>query len=215
MNEVVYCISGLGADQRIFDNLRLEGYELRYIPWVVPTKNESLEHYAQRMIDGFDLDHAALIGVSFGGMLGIEIAKKVPLKKLFIISSIKTRNELPRWMQWSGKLRLNKLVPTRSFRFADQLNDKRLGVSNSAERQMVRAYRRAANPVYVQWAINQVVNWKNEWTPDHLTHIHGDSDKMFPITRITAHHLIPGGTHMMIYNRAADIARIIGEELHQ
>jgi hypothetical protein len=36
-------------------------------------------------------------------------------------------------------------------------------------------------------------------------HIHGDNDKIFPVKKIKPTHIIEGGTHMMIYNRAKEI----------
>lgn len=213
MSKTIYCISGLGADEKIFSNLAINGYELQHIPWLRPQKRETLHHYASRMAEPIKDPNSLLIGVSFGGMLSIEIAKQIPLKKIFIISSIKSVAELPQWMKLVGKMQLNKFLPIRSFKFTEKLDNDRLGVSNEEERQMVLAYRRSSDQVYVNWAVNQVLNWKNDWQPEGLVHIHGDKDKMFPIKKINAHHVIKDGTHLMIYNRAKEIARCIEQEL--
>jgi hypothetical protein len=58
-----------------------------------------------------------------------------------------------------------------------------------------------------------VVNWKNNWQPDDLVHIHGDKDKIFPIKKISSAHIVKEGTHMMIYNRAKEIGNYIEKEL--
>ena len=29
----IYCLSGLGTDEKVFANLNIEGYTLEYIPW--------------------------------------------------------------------------------------------------------------------------------------------------------------------------------------
>lgn len=213
MHKTIYCISGLGADEKVFRNLHFRGYKMKYIPWLVPEKREKINAYASRMAAHITEESPVLLGVSFGGMMGIEIAKQLPMKKLFIISSIKNTVELPGWMKVVGKMQLNKFLPTRSYKFTEKLDNDRLGVSNEEEKMMVRDYRRNADPVYVNWAIDQVLNWKNGWHPDYLVHIHGDRDKMFPIKRINATHVISGGTHMMIYNRAAEISHCIEKEL--
>ena len=209
----IYCISGLGADEKVFSNLQMKGHELRYIPWLLPHKNERLDLYAKRMAEQIKDDSPVLIGVSFGGMVGIEIAKQIPLQKLFIISSIKSVNELPRWMKVAGTMKLNKLLPLQSYRYSEKIDSNRLGISNKEEREMVRAYRKSANPVYLHWAIDKVVNWKNNWHPDNLVHIHGDKDKIFPIKKINPSHIVKEGTHMMIYNRAGEISAYIEKEL--
>lgn len=213
MTQTIYCISGLGADERIFANLSMEGYRVKHIPWLRPHKGEHIETYALRMAAVIKEENAILLGVSFGGMIGIEIARKLPLKKLILVSSIKSTSELPRWMKVAGKLKLNRIVPLRSFTFTEKIDNNRLGVSNEEERQMVRAYRRSADSVYVEWAIHQILNWKNDWQPGNLVHVHGDKDKIFPLKKISTTHIIKDGTHFMIYNRAEEISKIIMTEL--
>ena len=51
-------------------------------------------------------------------------------------------------------------------------------MSNEEEKLLVQGYRKIADPIYVDWAINEVVNWKNSWQPENLVHIHGDKDKI-------------------------------------
>src|SRR5450432_139063 len=206
MKQVIYCISGLGADEKIFSNLHFRGYELKYIPWLRPHKNEKIAAYARRMAACIEHSSPVLLGVSFGGMIGIEIARQMPVKKLILISSIKSSAELPRWMKVAGKLKLNKILPVRSYTFTEKIDNRRLGVSNEEEKLMARAYRRSADSVYINWAIHQVLNWSNNWQPDHITHLHGENDRIFPVKKITGAHIIKGGTHMMIYNRAGEIS---------
>ena len=213
MKKPIYCISGLGADEKIFANLHIKGYELRYIPWIRPHKKESIEGYAKRMSEYIKEDSAVLLGVSFGGMMGIEIAKQIPLQKLIIVSSIKSGRELPRWMKAAGTLKLDKLLPTRIHKYTETIGNSRLGVSNKEEKEMVRAYRRNADLVFVDWAITQILNWKNDWQPDNIFHIHGDRDKIFPVKKINPTCIIKDGTHMLIYNRAGEISELIGNVL--
>jgi esterase/lipase len=213
MKKHIYCISGLGADEKIFTNLHIKGYELRYIPWIRPHKKEQIEGYAKRMREYIKEDSAVLLGVSFGGMMGIEIAKQMPLHKLIIVSSIKSSGEMPRWMKAAGTLKLHKLLPTRLHRYTEKIDNVRLGVSTKEEKEMVRAYRKNADLVFVDWAIHQILNWKNDWQPDNIIHIHGDRDKIFSVKKSNPTCIIKDGTHMMIYNRAREISELIGSEL--
>jgi pimeloyl-ACP methyl ester carboxylesterase len=213
MKRRIYCISGLGTDEKIFSNLQMNEYELRFIPWIIPHKNERIDRYAARMAELIKEDSPILLGVSFGGMIGIEIAKKMPLQKLILVSSVKTVIELPRWMKLAGNLQLNKLLPIRSNKLTEKIDNSRLGVSNEEEREMVKAYRKNANKVYLTWAVHQVINWKNDWQPDNIIHIHGDKDRIFPIKKIQPTHIIKEGTHMIIYNRAREVGACIEKEL--
>jgi esterase/lipase len=214
MQHTIHCISGLGADEKVFKNLSVNGFSLQYVHWLKPNKKEKIEAYAARMAAQIKEPSPVILGVSFGGMMGIEIAKLREVKKLFIISSIKSVTELPSWMRVVGKMQLNKLLPTRSYKYTEKVDNNRLGVSTEEEREMVRAYRRNADPQYLEWAINEVVNWKNNWQPENIVHIHGDKDKIFPVKKVNAHYIVKEGTHMMIYNRANEIGTYIEEKLN-
>ena len=213
MKKTIYCISGLGADEKAFSNLQLKDYELKYIPWLRPHKNEKIEEYAKRMSGQIRHESPVLLGLSFGGMIGIEIAKQIPVQKLIIISAVKSTSELPRWMKVAGALYLNKLLPTGSYKLTEKIDNARLGVTTQEEMEMVKNYRRIADPVYMQWAISKVFNWKNQWHPQNIIHIHGDKDRVFPVRKVKPHHIIKDGTHIMIYNRAREISEVISGEL--
>ncbi len=213
MPKTIYCISGLGADEKIFTNLQVSGYEFKYIPWLQPAPKENIRDYAKRMAAPIIPEAPILLGVSFGGMMGIEIAKQLPLQKLIIVSSIKSTAELPGWMKVAGSLKLNKIFPIRPYKLLEKIDNNRLGISSPEEKEMVRAYRKKVDPVYFHWAIHEILNWKNDWQPENLLHIHGDKDKIFPIKRINHTCVIKNGTHMMIYNRAKEIGRYIEQEL--
>lgn len=210
MEPTIYCISGLGADERIFSKLIIKGYRLQHIPWLPPVVNESIEAYASRMAVPIQEENAILVGVSFGGMMAIEIAKQKTISKVIIISSVKSAAELPVWMRAAGKIRLNRMFSlVRPLSLIEGIANKRLGAFTQEEKEIARAYRKAANEAYVQWAVDQIVNWKNTWQPEGLLHIHGDADKIFPIQKIAQPVRIQGGTHFMVFNKADEISQKI------
>jgi pimeloyl-ACP methyl ester carboxylesterase len=203
----------MGADEKIFAKFQLNGYELKHIPWLRPDNRETIESYARRMAAFIPEENPILLGVSFGGMVAIEIARQQQVQKLILVSSIKSAAELPRWMRIAGILRLNRLVPIHSYKMAGAIGNLRLGVTNEEEKKIVRDYRRSADPVYVKWAINQVINWKNKWIPDQLIHIHGDRDHIFPVKKIKDAFVVKNATHMLIYNRAQEVSDFILKHL--
>lgn len=211
----IYCISGLGADERAFSKLRLPGYELKVIPWLMPEQDESIESYAARMRAGIEEENPVLMGLSFGGMICTEIAKQVPVKKLIIISSIKSSDELPAWMKIVAKLRLHKIVPLKSSKLTEPIQNIMLGADSAEEKMIAAAYRKKVNITYTNWAVNQAINWKNSWQHPATVHIHGDVDRMFPIKNIKPDFTIKNGGHFMIMNKAADVSRCINTILQQ
>ncbi|MEP7144418.1 MAG: alpha/beta hydrolase [Ferruginibacter sp.] len=203
--KTIYCISGLGADNRAFSRLKPDGYQIVCLPWLTPLLNESITAYATRMSKAITADNPVLMGLSFGGMMSIEIAKLLPAEKVILISSIKSRNELPRWMKAAGTLRLNRIFPMRSTKLTEPIQNRFIGISSTEDIEMVRSYRKNAPQVYLDWAINEVLRWRNEWQPPTLFHVHGDADKIFPINNLAPTHIIKEGGHFMIMNKAAEV----------
>jgi len=211
--KTIYFISGLGADERAFSRLNIPGYLLIHLPWVMPLKNETIQGYARRMMKGISVENPILMGLSFGGMMSIEIAKLIKVEKVFLISSISTAKDLPPFLKYCGKFKLNKLFSMRSFKIFDPIQNFFLGVTGEDEKQMVRNYRKNSPVEYNNWAINEVVNWRNAWQPATLYHIHGDNDKTFPIKYVSPNYIVKSGGHFMIMNKAAEVSEYINKAL--
>ena len=209
----IYCISGFGADERVFSKLDFGDHPIHFISWLTPVKKESIEQYAKRMGEKIQHDNPILLGLSFGGIMCIEIAKIIKTHKVILISSIKSFREMPLWMRLAAKSKLNKFFPLKSFRIIEPIENYNLGIENRDELKLVREYRRNIGQQYTKWAIHQILHWKNEWQPGDLIHIHGDKDHIFPIKNIKADYIIPGGGHFMIMNRAEKVNGIIKELL--
>ncbi len=68
----------MGVNESLYRNLKLNDCAIFHIKWLTPFKNETLPDYAMRLSKQIDTTQPfALIGVSFGGMVCIEIAKKL------------------------------------------------------------------------------------------------------------------------------------------
>jgi pimeloyl-ACP methyl ester carboxylesterase len=207
---IIYCISGLGADERAFSKLTIIGYQLKVIPWLNPLANETIEQYATRMREPIIEENPILMGLSFGGMICTEIAKQITVQKIILISSIKSLHELPFWMKAIATLKLNKVVPLkRTSKFSEAVQNLFLGISTAEEKAVVAVSRKKDNKAYIYWAVNQVINWKNNWQHECTFHIHGDADRMFPIKKVKATYIIKKAGHFMIMNRAEEVSRYI------
>ena len=211
----LYCIPGFGVDDKIFGNLKLNA-DLHFMNWLDPLPKESLKAYAARMASEITDDEPVIVGISFGGMIAVEIAKIRPVKQIILISSTKLRSELPKHLRTIGLLRLDKLFPVKKVQQSDrfyEVANRRLGAITPEEKQFANSYRKTANLNYVNWSFDKILNWKNKECPDNTIHIHGNKDKIFPIKYIQPTHVIENGTHMMVWNRADEISRIINEAL--
>ncbi len=179
----------------------------------MPQPKELLTNYAERMRAGIKEENPILMGLSFGGMICTEIAKQIPVKKIIIISSIKSSKELPWWMRSVAKLGINKIIPMRSSKITQPIQNRMLGVKSEEEKTLVASLRREADLPYTNWAVNQAINWKNDWQHPNIFHIHGDDDNMFPIKYVKADYTIKKGGHFMIMNKAAEVSACINSIL--
>ena len=115
MNKIpVYFMPGLAASATIFERIELpkDTFEIYLLEWFVPEKQETLQSYASKMAEKVVHKEAVLIGVSFGGILVQEMAQFLTLKKLIIVSSVKSNTELPRRMKLAKTTKAYKLLPT-------------------------------------------------------------------------------------------------------
>ena len=86
-------------------------------------------------------------------------------------------------------------------------------VTNDSELRLVNSYRKKLDAVYFSSAVHQVLNWKNNWYPENIIHIHGEKDKIFPVRKLKPTHVIKDGSHIMILNKADELSSFINSVL--
>jgi pimeloyl-ACP methyl ester carboxylesterase len=213
--QAVYCISGLGADERIFKKLRLNNAEVHFMQWIAPEKNESIGVYASRLKEQIRHYDPILMGVSFGGMMAIEVARIISAKTVILISSIRSHHQLPLWMKGLGATGADRLLPRQNLesnpflKMIRPIEDYFLGVTSEEEKKIADEYREHIDPQLLKWSIKQVLNWKNDWTPENLYHLHGSEDHIFPVKRSNPTHVIPRAGHFMVMTHHNEVSKIL------
>ena len=194
---------GLAASSTIFEKIKLpeEIFEIHLLDWIMPEKAETLKNYAERMSKFVKHNKAVLIGVSFGGILVQEMAQFLELRKIIIISSVKSNKELPSRMKIARTTKAYKLIPTSLLSNVDALAKYAFGTMIKERLKMYKKYLTMSDKVYLDWAIEQVVCWERTIVDNNVIHIHGDNDSVFPVQNIKDFINVKAGTHIMIVNR--------------
>ena len=213
----IYCISGLGADHRLFDNLQLNNAQLHFIDWILPAETDTLQTYAQLLATQIKHPEIVLMGVSFGGMLATAIttfAQQHPqpysIKKTIIISSCKSPAELPLLMKWAGKLGLHRIMPYKLILRSASLNRFLFDLRSRQEELYLKLQMLQGNtPEIIERSINLILTWIGDPEPTHLVHIHGNADRLLTPANIKADFWIEDGGHFMVWNKAPEISVII------
>ncbi|OJW84314.1 MAG: hypothetical protein BGO69_11175 [Bacteroidetes bacterium 46-16] len=210
----VYCLSGLGADRRIFQKLELKDTELVHIPWVPVDRHDEIACYAQKMSAQIPGDDPVILGVSFGGMLAVEIAKLRKTKKIFIVSSAKTKEEIAGsgggFLQFLVKY---NMLPAGLMKIPNSIMFRKFGAETDDEKALLTSILKDTDTHFVKWAFKAMQIWENTTYDPAITHIHGTDDHIILPEHVSPNYWIQGGTHLMIYNKAEEIAGIINTYL--
>ncbi|WP_052055252.1 alpha/beta hydrolase [Myxosarcina sp. GI1] len=210
----IYCVSGLGADDRVFQQLEFEGYQPVHIRWVEPEPRESIADYAKRLTAQIKSEKPILIGLSFGGLIAIEIAKQIEVEKVILVSSAKNKREIPLYFRLFRWFPVHRLIPLKSLlRFVYWLAYWFFSLETVDEQKLLRAILSDTDAHFLKWAVHRVVIWNNEEVPEHICHLHGTRDRVFPISFVNADWQIEKGGHLMIMNRASQISALISKVL--
>jgi len=212
MQRNLYCFSGLGADEKLYDNISIKGFTLQHIRWLPYNKKESLPDYAARLAEQIKEPKPVLLGVSFGGMLAQEAAAVLKAKQTVIISSIQNAAHFPFYYHWANGLKITDWMPSQLFTTSSPLADYLFGAETEADKKLLRHFMRTADAGFIQWALWAIINWKNKNTPNNLTHIHGTKDRIIPLPP-NVQYTIKGGGHLIVYNRAAAINTVLNNVL--
>lgn len=195
----IYCMPGMAASPKIFEYLKFPmNFQIHLLSWIPPIKDEPLSDYAKRMCKRVVHKNPILLGVSFGGILVQEMAKYVSAKKIVIVSSIKSRGELPLPMKMAKRTNAHKLLPTQWIENIDNLTIFAFGKGIKKRVALYQRYLSERNSEYLDWAINALVRWDQNKFSNKLIHIHGDSDSVFPIKNLINPFFKIKGGHAII-----------------
>jgi pimeloyl-ACP methyl ester carboxylesterase len=205
--------SGMAADASILAPQMAAFPNLLVPEWPQPIEDESLSEYCERLAEKLRPHGAVAIGgVSFGGIVALEVAQFLKPPCVILIASVRGPSEMPwriralgpflplltfmpiRWMQW-----LAGAAPLWSSVFAG----------------VVKQFRQA-DPVTLRWSIRQIFHWKQAATlACPLFQIHGDRDFVFPVSKTKPQVIVQGGGHLISVTRGRQVNEFVQSCLEQ
>lgn len=206
----IYFVSGLGADARVFHLLEIEGYRPVHLSWVEPKRGEAIGDYAKRFATQIHSKKPIIIGLSFGGIMAVEVAKQIEVEKVILISSAKHQQEVPLYFRLCRWCPLHRIFPFKSLLWAGYwLAYWFFSLETVHERQLLKAILLDTDAHFFKWALHQVVTWRNEEIPEQLYQVHGNRDRVFPLRWVEADFVINNAGHFMVLNRAREVSTLI------
>jgi len=215
LTKELYIFSGLGADERVFQRLDFSGFSTTFIKWIVPQNKETIENYATRLLDQITTTKPTLIGLSFGGLMAVEVAKQIDTEKVILIASAKTKKEIPFYYRFAGQFGLHKLLPTRLLKSSNFITYWFFGTNSTFDKELLKQILIDTDPTFLKWAIDQVTRWTNQTLTKNIYHIHGTSDKILPLSFVKCNSTIKNGGHLMTLDKASELNQILKQQLKQ
>jgi hypothetical protein len=210
----VYAIPGLNTTKELFRYLSLKDVELVVLEWPAPVRGETMPSYAQRFARQIDTSKPFyLLGVSFGGMLCVELSQLLSPKKTFLISSAKSPSEFPPSFPVMRLLRLHLMITEKMYMRMIPRSRKWIGFEKDFLPEFIKMVHSMPEHYYRR-STNCILNWHPmKKLPENVVHIHGTADRLLPAKYVKADYLIEGGTHAMIVYKAKEISEILNIEI--
>jgi len=204
-----YCISGLGADKRVFEHLDF-GYELQHIEWIPPLTNESIKNYTQRLTTQIDTSKPfILLGLSFGGVIACEMNRFISPKKTIHISSIVDKKHLPKTFKVIGALGIHKWIPAQWFYPPLFLAFWFFGIKEKSNKKLLKKIFDDSDRVFTKWAITKLLSKEPIPSIKNLIRIHGTNDRLLPLRNNSNVHQIENGGHFMVLENSNQVNHIL------
>ncbi len=208
----IYCIPGMAASTAIFERINLPKpqYQIHYLPWLPPLKNETISDYSLRMSKKITHESPVLLGVSFGGIIAQEINKHVAVCKTIVISSVLHESDFPLYMKIAKKTRLYKLLPLQLLARPSVLMRLLFLKKSNQKEKLFKKYMSVTDSKYLSWAIHCMLHWQQTQQLKNVLHIHGKKDIVFPVKNCSNKPvLVENGTHIMIVSRYKKINELL------
>jgi pimeloyl-ACP methyl ester carboxylesterase len=203
----LYLIPGLGADQRLFGPQLELPVRARVLPWLKPERGEDLEGYATRMAGPIDVQVPfVLAGVSFGGVLAMEMARLLRPRALVLISSCRTPEAIPSWYRaaWA----MSSFCPPamlKTMMLHSPLVWNAFEPMTAEARRLLIEMLEQACPDLVAAGMAMLMRWRGTSIQGPVHQVHGEQDKLLPADRSRADLLIPGAGHLANFTHPASV----------
>lgn len=208
----IYAISGLGADERVFNFVNTP-YKIVVLKWLKPKYDESLAEYVIRLAEKINIkSDDVILGVSFGGLIAVELNKILNPILTILVSSVETKNELRKIYRLSGKINFLKYLPENRFKIPLKLA---VFLFQAKNKKLLYSILKESDPGLTKWALIKLLKWENEKKAVNCIKISGDRDYLMPIVKDEKTIMIRGGGHFMIVDRADEISTIMNNKIQE
>ncbi len=207
-------LPGIGADARLFEAQRQAFPTLEVPHWLAPLDQESLASFGARMASGLGPDQDLYLGgVSFGGMVALEMARHVRPRGVFLIGSCSSPDQLPTYARFLG--RALRIVPARIYKAPARIRPMlrlKFGVVTREQEELLFQMLLDTPVSFLKWGCRAILDWKPAGLPAvPVWRIHGAADHLIPASLVRADRLVEGAGHLLNLTHPGEVERFIRE----
>jgi surfactin synthase thioesterase subunit len=208
----IYAIPGFACTELLYQNIKLPGHKIIILSWPVPQKEFTLKDYAKQFLSQIDTrEPFYLMGVSFGGMLCVELSQFVKAEKLILISSAKNSREIPVYLKMLRYFPMHLWLSENMHKKIAVLCRGIIGFP----KEFVPQFKTMLNSMpmnYFHYCSTYIVNWRQKETPANVVHLHGNADRLLWYFKIKKpDYTIKEGNHAMVVFKAEEINNILAK----
>lgn len=209
--------SGMGGDKRMFAPLRVPGVELLTPDHLEPREGEDLAAFAERTADHHKLGADDVVGgVSFGGMLAAQISSRRKLAGTILLASCHQASRLPgryRLVERFSRHLPDALLAVRSWR---PFVRGRFAPIDARNAELMIEMARGYPPLMLRRFGRMIVEWAGvEGFSCPVLSVHGDGDRILPLSCIDAQVVLPSAGHAFTLTHPEPIGAAISQFLEQ
>ncbi|WP_206081916.1 alpha/beta fold hydrolase [Maribellus sediminis] len=215
--QVVYLIPGQGADARLYKNIHLDSiYEVRNITYSTPEKGWNMSDFAHHLANQIDTTREfSIVGVSLGGMLATEMNDFLHPRNVVLISSAKSRKELPFRYRFQRVIPIHEIIPGAVIKVSAKILQPIVEPDRGKDASTFKAMLRDKDPKFMKRTVKMILEWKRQTYDERIIHIHGDLDKTIPARNVSFDYLVEDGSHMMVLTKGDLISDLLNEILSE
>lgn len=202
---MTYILPGMGADSLMYGPAFRKLPNVKYINWPIYHGEKTISYVAERIIQEHNIKTNDIIGgSSLGGIVAAEISKQVAVKKLILIgSTLSPENINPILKKLSA---LTEITPLNMIQmFAGKINavheSKLLKMFSESESRFIKAMCKA------------VFTWEGNKEPQcTVAHIHGAKDTIIYPPQHGA-KIISDGGHLIAITNEQEVADFVRQNI--
>lgn len=208
-------LPGLGADARLFEPQSRVFPELEVPPWIPPLPSESLASYARRLAETLPEGEFLLGGVSFGGMIALEMARVRPPRAVVLIGSARSGRALAPWLH--GLAPVARALPAAGFSAVQRLAPGPTAWIEGLDRVAASLFRTMLRDMPVSffaWGCRAILAWGGPGEIEApVLQIHGRRDHLLPLRLAKPDRVIEDGRHLISLTHPVDVNAFLAEAL--